>query len=162
MSSLLFFSADITAFIDISRLPLSDFCLLQVRLGTSCLSCLTLSFKLLYAGLLRCCLYMTVSWHVEGCFCSSLPQLCYLPFLAKKFQAKIFLPYGRSIRSWLCLTHKTYTCHTVQNTYSASMAVSDSQSIFRFNLSCLSYSALFHFLSRMRCTSMGVWGSMIY
>jgi hypothetical protein len=27
---------------------------------------------------------------------------------------------------------------------------------------CLSYSALFRFLSRMRCTSMGVWGSMIY
>jgi hypothetical protein len=32
---------------------------------------------------------------------------------AKKIQ---FLPYGRSIRSWICLTHKTYTCHTVQNT----------------------------------------------
>jgi hypothetical protein len=65
-----------------------------------------------------------------------------------------FLPYGRSIGSWICLTHKTYTCHTVQNTqntYSASMAVSDSQSIFRFNLCCLSYSALFRFLSRMRC-----------
>jgi hypothetical protein len=73
-----------------------------------------------------------------------------------------FLPYGKSIGSWICLTHKTYTCHTVQNTYSASMAVSDSQSIFCFNLSCLSYSALFRFLSRMRCTSMGVWGSMIY
>jgi hypothetical protein len=27
-----------------------------------------------------------------------------------------FLPYGRSIGSWICLTHKTYTCHTVQNT----------------------------------------------
>jgi hypothetical protein len=26
-----------------------------------------------------------------------------------------FLPYGRSIGSWICLTHKTYTCHTVQN-----------------------------------------------
>jgi hypothetical protein len=24
--------------------------------------------------------------------------------------------YGRSIGSWICLTHKTYTCHTVQNT----------------------------------------------
>jgi hypothetical protein len=23
-----------------------------------------------------------------------------------------FLPYGRSIGSWICLTHKTYTCHT--------------------------------------------------
>jgi hypothetical protein len=45
-----------------------------------------------------------------------------------------FLPYGRSIGSRICLTHKTYTCHTVHNTYSASMAVSDSQSIFRFNL----------------------------
>jgi hypothetical protein len=77
----------------------------------------------------------------------------------KKIQ---FLPYGRSIGSWICLTHKTYTCHTVQNTYSASVAVSDSQSIFRFNLRCLSYYALFRFLSRMRCTSMGVWGSMIY
>jgi hypothetical protein len=42
-----------------------------------------------------------------------------------------FLPYGRSIGSWICLTHKTYTCHTVQKTYSASMAVSDSQSIRR-------------------------------
>jgi hypothetical protein len=30
----------------------------------------------------------------------------------KKIQ---FLPYGRSIGSWICLTHKTYTCHTVQN-----------------------------------------------
>jgi hypothetical protein len=27
-----------------------------------------------------------------------------------------FLPYGRSIGSWICLTHKTYTCHTVHNT----------------------------------------------
>jgi hypothetical protein len=27
-----------------------------------------------------------------------------------------FLPYGRSVGSWICLTHKTYTCHTVQNT----------------------------------------------
>jgi hypothetical protein len=26
-----------------------------------------------------------------------------------------FLPYGISIGSWICLTHKTYTCHTVQN-----------------------------------------------
>jgi hypothetical protein len=30
----------------------------------------------------------------------------------KKIQ---FLPYGRSIGSWICLTHKTYTYHTVQN-----------------------------------------------
>jgi hypothetical protein len=65
-------------------------------------------------------------------------------------QWKKFLPYGRSIGSWTCLTHKTYTCHTVQNTYSASKAISDSQSIFRSNLRCLSYSALFRFLSRMR------------
>jgi hypothetical protein len=64
--------------------------------------------------------------------------------------------YSRSIGSWICLTHKTYTCHTVQNTYSASMTVSDSQSVFRFNLRCLLYSALFRFLSRMRCTSMSV------
>jgi hypothetical protein len=34
-------------------------------------------------------------------------------FWRKKLQ---FLPYGRSIGSWICLTHKTYTCHTVQNT----------------------------------------------
>jgi hypothetical protein len=27
---------------------------------------------------------------------------------------------------------------------------------------CLSYSALFRFVSMMRCTSMGVWSSMIY
>jgi hypothetical protein len=73
-----------------------------------------------------------------------------------------FLPYGRSIGPWTCLTHKMYACHTVQNTYSASMAVSDSQSIFRFNLRCLSCSSLFRFLSRMRCTAMGVWGSMIH
>jgi hypothetical protein len=32
-------------------------------------------------------------------------------FTKKKIQ---FLPYGRSIGSWICLTHKTYTCHTVQ------------------------------------------------
>jgi hypothetical protein len=25
-----------------------------------------------------------------------------------------FLPYGRSIGSWICLTYKTYTCHTLQ------------------------------------------------
>jgi hypothetical protein len=30
----------------------------------------------------------------------------------KKIQ---FLPYGKSIGSWICLTHKTYTRHTVQN-----------------------------------------------
>jgi hypothetical protein len=34
-------------------------------------------------------------------------------FLQKGLQ---YLPYGRSIGSWICLTHKTYTCHTVQNT----------------------------------------------
>jgi hypothetical protein len=33
--------------------------------------------------------------------------------LRKRLQ---FLPYGRSIGSWICLTHKTYTCHTVQKT----------------------------------------------
>jgi hypothetical protein len=27
-----------------------------------------------------------------------------------------FLLYGRSIGSWICLTHKTYTCHTIHNT----------------------------------------------
>jgi len=83
MYSLLFFSADVTAFIDISRLPQRDFCLLQLRLGTLCLSCLTWSFKLLYAGLSCCCLYMAVALHMEGCFFSSLSQLCYLLFLAK-------------------------------------------------------------------------------
>jgi hypothetical protein len=35
-----------------------------------------------------------------------------MPHLKKKLQ---FLPYGRSIGSRICLTHKTYTCHTVQN-----------------------------------------------
>jgi hypothetical protein len=85
----------------------------------------------------------------------------FLQLLEKKKKLQ-FLLYGRSIGSWICLTHKMYTCHTVQNMYSASMAVSDSQSIFHFNLRCLSYSTLFRFLSRMRCTSMGVWCSMIY
>jgi hypothetical protein len=34
----------------------------------------------------------------------------------KKYWVKMlqFLPYGRSIGSWICLTHKTYTCHTLQ------------------------------------------------
>jgi hypothetical protein len=50
-----------------------------------------------------------------------------------------FLPYGRSIGSWICLTHKTYTCHTVQS-------VTDTHNI----------------VTLLRCTSMGVWGSMIY
>jgi hypothetical protein len=36
-----------------------------------------------------------------------------LPRCEKMLQ---FLPYGRSIGSWICLTHTTYTCHTVQNT----------------------------------------------
>jgi hypothetical protein len=37
--------------------------------------------------------------------------------LLQCFNKKIqFLPYGRSIGLWICLTHKTYTCHTVQNT----------------------------------------------
>jgi hypothetical protein len=34
-----------------------------------------------------------------------------------------FLPYGRSIGSWICLTHKTYTRHTVQNTYTTKAAM---------------------------------------
>jgi hypothetical protein len=50
-----------------------------------------------------------------------------------------FLPYGRSIGSWICLTHKTCTCHTVQN-------IPDTHNI----------------VTLLRCTSMGVWGSMIY
>jgi hypothetical protein len=36
-----FFSADVAAFIDFSRLTLSDYCLVQLRLGNFCLSCLT-------------------------------------------------------------------------------------------------------------------------
>jgi hypothetical protein len=32
-------------------------------------------------------------------------------FCKQKLQ---FLPHGRSIGSWICLTHKTYTCHTLQ------------------------------------------------
>jgi hypothetical protein len=50
-----------------------------------------------------------------------------------------FLPYGRSIGKWICLTHKTYTCHTVQN-------ITDTHNI----------------VTLLRCTSIGVWGSMIY
>jgi hypothetical protein len=51
---------------------------------------------------------------------STIPRrlFVFLRFLAlispaKKLQ---FLPYGRSIESWICLTPKTYTCHTVHNT----------------------------------------------
>jgi hypothetical protein len=37
--------------------------------------------------------------------------------VSKNIKKKVqFLPYGRSIGSWICLTHKTYTRHTVQNT----------------------------------------------
>jgi hypothetical protein len=61
---------------------------------------------------------------------------CIHQILEKKLQ---FLPYGRSIGSWICLTHKTYTCHTVQN-------ITDTLNIVRL----------------LRCTLMGVWGSMIY
>jgi hypothetical protein len=50
-----------------------------------------------------------------------------------------FLSYGRSIGSWIGPTHKTYTCHTVQN-------ITDTHNI----------------VTLLRCTSMGVWGSMIY
>jgi hypothetical protein len=32
----------------------------------------------------------------------------------KKKDTVQFLPYGRSIGSWICLTHKTYTCHMLQ------------------------------------------------
>jgi hypothetical protein len=47
--------------------------------------------------------WMRRPWPTWGC-CAKL---------RKRLQ---FLPYGRSIGSWICLTHKTYTCHTVQNT----------------------------------------------
>jgi hypothetical protein len=56
-----------------------------------------------------------------------------------KNQKRQFLPYGRSIGSWTCLTRKTYTCHTVQN-------ITDTHNI----------------VTLLRCTSMGIWGSMIY
>jgi hypothetical protein len=44
-------------------------------------------------------------------------QIYDLTYLGTTFQGKKlqFLPYVRSIGSWICLTHKTYTCHTVQN-----------------------------------------------
>jgi hypothetical protein len=32
----------------------------------------------------------------------------------KKWTKLQFLPYGRSIGLWIRLTHKTYTCHTLQ------------------------------------------------
>jgi hypothetical protein len=44
----------------------------------------------------------------------------------------LFLPYGRSIGTWICLTHKTYTCHTVQNiTETHNIVLHNSQ---RYNL----------------------------
>jgi hypothetical protein len=48
-------------------------------------------------------------WHLVPTFGDSHPAEA----VEKKIQ---FLPYGTSIGSWICLTHKTYTCHTVQNT----------------------------------------------
>jgi hypothetical protein len=38
-------------------------------------------------------------------------MLCGLKLNTKMLQ---FLPYGRSIGSWICFTHKTYTCHMLQ------------------------------------------------
>jgi hypothetical protein len=62
----------------------------------------------------------------------------------KKIQ---FLPYGRSIGSWTCLTHKTYI--RIQHQWPL---------VILNQFSVLIY-AVCHM---MRCTSMGVWGSMIY
>jgi hypothetical protein len=45
--------------------------------------------------------------------CGHHPGICLTTEEKKRLQ---FLPYGRSIGSWICLTHKTYTCHTVRNT----------------------------------------------
>jgi hypothetical protein len=70
--------------------------------------------------------------YTEGCWsCQYMPQtgsntswmttMQFKPYLTRWIRGKRrtknlqFLPYGRSIGSWICLTHKTYTCHTVQN-----------------------------------------------
>jgi hypothetical protein len=46
-----------------------------------------------------------------------LPTQCIYVFCVDLTTKSLqFLPYGRSIGSWICLTHKTYTRHTVQNT----------------------------------------------
>jgi hypothetical protein len=75
----------------------------------------------------------------------------------------VYSKHGLNITVSGYILHEMAVCTIVEvELLTASMAVSDSESIFRFNLRCLSYSALFRFLSRMRCTSMGVRGSMIY
>jgi hypothetical protein len=43
-------------------------------------------------------------------------SLCITVYEPAKTKMLQFLPYGRNIGSWICLTHKTYTCYTVQNT----------------------------------------------
>jgi hypothetical protein len=40
--------------------------------------------------------------------------ILYLSISCLKKDTVQFLPYGRSIGSWICLTHKTYTCHRLQ------------------------------------------------
>jgi hypothetical protein len=49
-------------------------------------------------------------WH--KCLCKSKKKIT----SNIKIKSLHFVPYGRSIGSWICFTHKTYTYHTVQNT----------------------------------------------
>jgi hypothetical protein len=61
--------------------------------------------------------------------------------LKNYFKIKLqFLPYGRSIGSWICLTHKTYTCHTLQNiTDTHNIVLHNSQRYKLQKLSFVSY-----------------------
>jgi hypothetical protein len=71
----------------------------------------------------------------------------------KKIQ---FLPYGRSIGSWTCLTHKTY----IRIRHQWWLAILNQFSVLIYAVCHIL--PFFRFLSRMRCISMGVWASMIY
>jgi hypothetical protein len=61
-----------------------------------------------------CNSYNSITVEMNRCsFCRVRFALSYIVTHSKKMLQ--FLPYGRSIGSWICLTHKTYTCHTVRN-----------------------------------------------
>jgi hypothetical protein len=50
-------------------------------------------------------------WHYFNVIFQPLPSSSKCHYPKKSLQV---LPYGRSIGSWICRTHKTYTCHTLQ------------------------------------------------
>jgi hypothetical protein len=92
-------------------------------------------------------------WNISSSALQLALYFCYPGVGAVRVKKIQFLPYGRSIGSWKCLAHKTYI--SIQNQWRLAI-------LNQFSVLILSYSALFHFLSKMRCPSMAVWGSMIY